>query len=601
MKQPWNARIDDGPGHDEVIRGAGFLVDDIHVLTCAHVVEEMTAPTVRFPNTLDQASMPVEVIYIGFDEYAKPLGDLAVLRLPAPIDLQPARFAPFSVLDWRAGWDLWSYGFPRGHPDGRVARHEVAGPLQVGNDWYELVSPGSAGTATSVVPGFSGSAVMYADGLVAGMVTDGTDDDRRIGLMLPTEVLCQYWKPLTKLVSPPHMSADSYQELRNLLARIRVERPAGVYARVLDGQIPPGRHPAQLSSLQAVAEYLLESTYVAEEAHRRLHDLLGIVSEQADAAVQDALHQWWESNMRGLPEVRARETSVVSRARRLEALPNPASNIADDCAVLIVEVDISAVGKGLYLLNIYPPEDSKRDNETYDGLSSEDVRRIVEDRIPRIREFVAPGREILIEFALPRTWLNKVGDSVDEWCVGTEITRPLSQEYSVVVRDVKRFQGRHERELRHRWRGLGYRSSRNRDLLAWADCSKHPDLRVFGSWLGEDETRGAVALTSAPSDSALTLAIEGGVPIMIWPRQRCSTTAPGCASRSCGVPGFLAQMSECVSGWADPRSLPQLVRALRNQAGQASDNEPHCGRSVTLLWDDPEHRPSLSLGDPTWM
>nr|WP_236071470.1 trypsin-like peptidase domain-containing protein [Streptomyces polyasparticus] len=99
MNASWQARIRCGRES-----GAGFLVTDRHVLTCAHVVScrDTDEVTVTFPQLSRDASpsssssgypMPARVVAHGGWTGGLDPGDLAVLELDEPVPLTPAEFA----------------------------------------------------------------------------------------------------------------------------------------------------------------------------------------------------------------------------------------------------------------------------------------------------------------------------------------------------------------------------------------------------------------------------------------------------------------------------------------------------------------------------
>lgn len=146
-RPPWIARIwhslnvdasdaQGAPSNPEVV-GAGFLIADRHVLTCAHVVNQALG------RPIDEATIPDQSVFVDFplapsrSKVGKLLarvvsdgwvpedpdgrGDIALLELAeAPTrGVQPPRL---SILTAAWGHGVRALGFPTGHDQGEWAR-----------------------------------------------------------------------------------------------------------------------------------------------------------------------------------------------------------------------------------------------------------------------------------------------------------------------------------------------------------------------------------------------------------------------------------------------------------------------------------------------
>jgi hypothetical protein len=124
----WHARI--SCGRDT---GAGFLVTDRHVLTCAHVVARSGTDTVAvsFAHGAHGAygaegKVPAQVIVQGgWDGRETDPGDLAVLELDRPVPLKPAEFAAPSDAYGDPPRRLLAYGFPKRQEEGTLAEYRA--------------------------------------------------------------------------------------------------------------------------------------------------------------------------------------------------------------------------------------------------------------------------------------------------------------------------------------------------------------------------------------------------------------------------------------------------------------------------------------------
>ncbi|MEU4205232.1 tetratricopeptide repeat protein [Streptomyces sp. NPDC026294] len=209
--------------------GAGVLVTDRHVLTCAHVAAAAgdraeppdTPVSVRFQWAGGHEPVPAAVVAGGWhpQDAKGRRGDLAVLELLGPL---PPSAAPAPLISTRGGtFDhaFHVYGYPRDHEYGGVpANGIVRGAAE--HEWIELESQSARGHA--LAPGFSGSPVWDRTlGGVIGIVTTrdrpSQGQDTRTSYAIPVDTLATYWPPLRDLIRDP-VSEDQRAVLEELLA-----------------------------------------------------------------------------------------------------------------------------------------------------------------------------------------------------------------------------------------------------------------------------------------------------------------------------------------------------------------------------------------------
>ncbi|MEU1177833.1 serine protease [Streptomyces sp. NPDC005820] len=195
---PWRVRVDDERGNP---RGAGVLLDDLHVLTCAHVVQlagaepQGPADGVRIRSmacgpewTRTARVVPGTWVY----EPGTLRGDVALLALDAPVDCGTR-----TVL-WKApisGGRVRTYGFPVAEPYGIWTEAELAGSGGRRGEWGQLrrIRTGDPW----IEPGYSGAGAVAADGehrgrVIGVVVADHVNGDSRAAWILPTETLLTY-------------------------------------------------------------------------------------------------------------------------------------------------------------------------------------------------------------------------------------------------------------------------------------------------------------------------------------------------------------------------------------------------------------------------
>ena len=217
--------------------GAGFLVSERHIVTCAHVVsaalgpeaeETVMAPTepvaLDWPLVASNQEATAKIVKwypARNDVRTGDLDDIAVLVLtdeyPLPREVEPL---PIVVLEETAYFDrsVRMCGFAKDAGDW------VEGKLQgrIGTGWVQVdQGPGQL----KVAAGFSGAAVWdKQEDVVVGMIATINDrDDVRSGFMIPADSLVCAWPELEIYSRPPNpyrgLEAFREQDAHNFMGR----------------------------------------------------------------------------------------------------------------------------------------------------------------------------------------------------------------------------------------------------------------------------------------------------------------------------------------------------------------------------------------------
>jgi S1-C subfamily serine protease len=193
--------------------GAGFLVGDRHIVTCAHVVTEVLGIS---RNTQEP---PTETIELDFPLIApgqkvkakvvfwQPVNPPQVGEDIAGLYLEDAPPTGVSAVQLVTSSDYWGhsfriFGFPQGHDVGVWATGELRDAQATG--WIQMEAIQVPGY--QVEPGFSGAPV-WDDSLqgVAGMAiaAERKREGVKAAFMIPTKVLVQTWSLLNQRVQQP--------------------------------------------------------------------------------------------------------------------------------------------------------------------------------------------------------------------------------------------------------------------------------------------------------------------------------------------------------------------------------------------------------------
>jgi len=311
----WRVRV---RGQQRVI-GAGTLVADRTVLTCAHVVaralgaDQRGGPpagmaTVDFPGSASREGTPAAVDPEGWRPVGAPGGgDLALLRLAAdpPADVRPATLRPCGD---PAGREVQAFGHPSGLDAGAWARARLIGYGGPEPDWVQF---DGVPTGRAITGGFSGAGVVDAAGHVIGMVVaEDRQPDARVAWMIPVEACVDRLPPLADLkqpspdpaVGPTHpmtvvgpstagrggapVAVADLQRLARAVAEVPVMRDADSRRQIVDALRPAIAGNVPYHAVRAVHVFGILRTCL--DYPGGLTELVGVIKTFADESVSVA-------------------------------------------------------------------------------------------------------------------------------------------------------------------------------------------------------------------------------------------------------------------------------------------------------------------------
>lgn len=557
--------------------GAAFLVAPARLLTCAHTVAGMDEARVGFPGLSEDLAARVRRL----SDWRRPgdPGDVALLELPAPVPFAPARLAgPGDLTEprpdgpgadplGRRTFGIW--GFPRRRDDDERYATVTTGPdLVLRQEWWQL----KAEAGDWLEEGFSGSAVYApATGEVVGMVTDaelGGDGGGRAskGRMLPLTSIRMYWEGLDDLLPLAWLTPEARRALRALLDGVRSSDPLEARLAEVTGSASHRRFRSAWDAVRYVAEGWPGGA---------LPRFLRAAAPHLDERTRAALEAWSAEH---LADAEAEDGAAP------KPQPGPEGG-GSGMASVIVRLE-RVTFDNAYDLTVHTWVDgAEGPAQRTVRVPERRVRPAVEEGVARARGAVV-GRDWMIEFAVPETWLSK---PFEEWYVDRE-HRIRMRMYPVVVRDVERLRPDSIRrdQAHHRWRLLHERGRSDPQLVR---CGAPRAGTAFQDWLEANTDFCVLVYGTRPVKGWLSAALNTGVPVMLWTRTRCD----GPSHDDCGGARVLDELARAVAG-RHPGDLPNLALALRKKALAAPKDEQHCGRDLTLLWDDPSRLPDPPLG-----
>jgi type II secretory pathway predicted ATPase ExeA len=193
------------------VAGAGFLVSERHILTCAHVIAQALGLADDAPDppsstvSLDFPQLALHTQFTAKVIFWDPVqddgrGDIAGLELldKPPVGAEAVHFAPAEQV-----WDhsFRALGFPSGYDDGVWATGRLLGRL--GTNWIQIEDVKIPGFA--VISGFSGAPVWdtQLEGVIGMVVASSLQATAKAAFVIPSDVLRAVWPQLAFLMRPP--------------------------------------------------------------------------------------------------------------------------------------------------------------------------------------------------------------------------------------------------------------------------------------------------------------------------------------------------------------------------------------------------------------
>lgn len=227
--------------------GAGVLLGDRHVLTCAHVVApglptaaapgpdaKVLVDLVAQPGSAPVAAAVVPGGWAGMGDDGR--GDVALLELERPAAVASDAQLRALSLSWQRA--VYTFGFPAGLDDGVYVRAVLAGQAGPGAEWIQM---DARDPRLPIRAGFSGSGVVDEEtGYVLGIVVSAYSHlPAGLSWMIPTETILAHVRRVADWVTGEPSADPSFFESSDPAADTVVDpaaRPRGdpVGGRIAD-------------------------------------------------------------------------------------------------------------------------------------------------------------------------------------------------------------------------------------------------------------------------------------------------------------------------------------------------------------------------------
>ncbi|WP_329124558.1 VMAP-C domain-containing protein [Streptomyces sp. NBC_01465] len=563
MSSPsWHARVE----CDGIVRGAGFLVSDRQVVTCAHVVQYDGPVSVTFPGGPGIGRVLATVVRGPWAGKLLDPGDVAVLVLERPVPVEPAAFTLLNETVAGPSPRIVCYGFPDGYDEGTLSELSLVSAQLISDEWAQVTAWKEHGQG--LASGFSGAAAMLAEGgKVIGMIAS-QDPDAHNGRIIPAQVMGRHLPELADLIPTPGYGPAEKHWLRELIRRASgatydLDR---LFANAC-GAFGFHRPADRFRTLWEAVWYLLSES-PPRAASLPLADLTeGLARLVGDDSLSTDLRAW-------------------SRAHRRRFDAAAPASVDSHWAPILVEIRRSGADRNSLLAEVSAFRNGHGQLVAEDRLTRAQLRDWVLDKIEAAYgELDLKGKE-LVAFVLPRGWLN---EPVDQWVPSRGREKPLGCKSPLVVMDLeRRTNHRLQRGLRQIWASL---DAHQTSALYRIDCDSAYQPDVLSVELQDVLSPvGFARPPRAPRDKRLYgAALDAPAPIVLWSRTACN--GAGCA-QSCSGSDFLDLLAEHLEGLA-PSDVPSLIWTLRKQAFTNREPVPHWAQGLSLIWEDPRWFPGV--------
>lgn len=333
------------------------------------------------------------------------------------------------------------------------------------------------------------------------------------------------------------------------------------------GLVPPPQEPFR--DLAEVFDRLL-----GLNANDGLPPAIALLEEVARRAVEPTATDLRLRSERLAARLGAAEALYRRRLAAERTTPQPG---ATPC--LVVQIEPDGIDPGLYIADYWiqrrsgpwRPEPGAESEEAPYGALETVLERFVRQAERAWRGSTDPVR---IEFLLPTRMLNT---PVEWWRTDLDapVPSPLCATYDVILRNLDRMRAEHHHRMwtvrwTALWRNNGFGTAARPNAAG-------QDPRQWDAKLRSNAELGLVVLSTSPDREPgrleLDVALRAGVPVILWDRRGPADDATATAVEA------LAD--------AAPAHLLGKLRQLRVNAAQSRPADPHPGRHLAVLWDDP--------------
>ncbi|MDJ0568594.1 MAG: trypsin-like peptidase domain-containing protein [Pleurocapsa sp. MO_192.B19] len=571
------------------IVGAGFLVSDEYILTCAHVLADPDSPEEKPTQEieLDFPTIKPEEILKAKVEFWLPVKpkdspeDIAALKLIEPPP-KVARSASLSVTDGEISERKFeAYGFPEDREEKGIWVEGVI-KRNIAYGWIQLVGT-HVGIENKKVyyleEGFSGTPIWVKDLGVVGMAVavDNRRPEAEVAFMIPTELLLEAWDKLSEVGAIDSriqllitLLKPYFQDFKNYIEIAYQKSLPQLYVRNFPDSIAEIVRSLDSRENDSEDDYSCLEKFVC-------YLLLSLKDLDDKAQLRQSLTNWLNSY---LGDKRTEDLlGLLKSKRQIEKVFNESQK---PCLIVaIFEDNNSYTVEGWLIEDVrdYQPNEEAGCH----SLTDESNKKTTDRKLSNLREIInflikksiaCCFLEIQkIQFFLPSKLIVNNLEFLYSLILNPEryFKQTINAEYEISIRLSPRLRGAGE-DLILKWFNKGKYLNRQKmqpavKVLKNQNCSSPDELY--------NELKSpkivAVRLNKVIQKSKLEWVIaaflERGIPLALWMRKEIE-----------GIDCCQALEDICQNC-----CLEELSEKIKNQSRKTS----HIGSCLSLLWDDP--------------
>lgn len=575
---------------EQEVVGAGCLVSDEYILTCAHVVAEalgIDAYSNQIPTQeveLDFPTIQPIKLLTATVEFWLPVNpgnspeDIAVLKLnkSLPKEAKPASLSMTKYELYEHEFE--AFGFPKGRNGGAWAKGFIN--RGVGDGWVQL---DGLNIGYRLEEGFSGTPIWDKTiGSVVGMAVaaDKLRPEVKAAFMIPTELLLRAWDRLSEI-----FYIDSRIQSLSILLKPYFQDFKNQIESAYQKSLPPLSVRDFPKSIPEIVRSLKTRENDSEDNYSCLEKFVGYLLlslKDSDLAVKlcESLTNWLESYLEKYHDL----LEFLKAKRQTEKVLNENT---DPCLLVAIFEDNNSYSLEGWLIkdiityqpiedaDCYPLIDENDKIKTDGNLNN--LREIIENFVNRCIDRCSQDIK-KIQFFLPSKLIVNNLEFLYSLILDPEscLKTTISAEYEISIRLARRLRGAGKRFI-VRWCSKGKLLNQQREEPP-IDVLKNKNCRNIGKLFNElgSEEIVAVRLNEVIQKSKLEWVIEAfletGIPLALWMRKETEEVSCSEALEK------ICKNCHC---------LDELSEEIKKQSAEAMTQTSHIGNCLSLLWDNP--------------
>lgn len=587
------------------IVGAGFLISDKYILTCAHVV----ATVLGINADSEQKPSEEQIVELDFPtiqpiepltatvEFWLPVNpnnspeDIAVLKLTEPPPKESQAAVLSMTKDRLSGHKFEALGFPEGRSGGAWAEGFIN--RCVGYGWIQLTDRQVPGYRLE--EGFSGTPIW--DNTIRAVVGIAVAADKgrpevKAAFMIPTELVLEAWEKLSKV-------CKIVEKIPSLIALLDPyfqdfkRRIESAYQQSL----PPVSVRNFPNSLTDIIINLNSRENDSEDDYSCLEKFIGyLLLSLKDSVLETQLRQslinWLEHNLGNYQDL----LDLLKSKRQIEKV---ISESKEPCLLAAIFDDNNSFTVQGWLIDDIKSYNSLEETSCYPILVDEKVKLTTDKTLENLPELLKNFYQQSLKTCncnikkvhvfLPYSLIGRTYFSIDSLVIedGNPFAPPIGTKYEVVIRFSERLKLAQEDQYsivyREKWQiAKGSLEQLGIDIL---QLSENTSPNKLYKQLMPDEVVAArltVPIPQAKLKSIMEVFYFAGIPIALWLREE----AKNLNLNFCQELNNLCQ--QCC--------LENLPSSIKNRRYQDWDEDTNgIGNHLSLLWDDFDLVPKREL------